>query len=405
MNDNHLHDDNDPFACFDGDDEDDNDESAIDDDSDGSHHLRNPLSAAVATTTKLIRRNEDDCGVLCFHAGTEAALLQYVKSKMMSYDASTSTVITSSSPTILLQRSTTILKHMDDFCMSRHWMMHIGSEKAAVLKTFLLECFENYWNTLGQRRKNTTTDDANNTNSTNNSSSSSTPSVAAFQLLELGTYCGYSALFFVQTLLEECVKRRRRSQYDDVHDPVEDLPSFLPLFRLTTVEVVPQHASIANELLRLAGMERFVDIVVLQQIPDETLLSTTQSFFPTITTQRLDFVFLDHDKSMYSSDLQRLEQLGYIQQGTYVAADNVVFAQIDDYREYLSSTLAAQGIVRTRLVEGQLEYSNIVEKVVQEGKDGDDTLTTKVTYASSDDRWKDGIELTVYLKDPPPVAQ
>jgi hypothetical protein len=69
----------------------------------------------------------------------------------------------------------------------------------------------------------------------------------------------------------------------------------------------------------------------------------------------IDFLFLDHDKDAYLADLQKLEQT-LIVRGTHVAADNVIFAQIDNYRTYVNA-LASQGIVNTKLVEIQLEYS------------------------------------------------
>jgi hypothetical protein len=45
-----------------------------------------------------------------------------------------------------------------------------------------------------------------------------------------------------------------------------------------------------------------------------------------------------------------------IVRGTHVAADNITFSQIDNYRIYVKA-LSAQGIVDTKLVETQLEYS------------------------------------------------
>jgi hypothetical protein len=79
-----------------------------------------------------------------------------------------------------------------------------------------------------------------------------------------------------------------------------------------------------------------------------------------------------------------------IRQGTYVAADNVVFARIDDYRSYVKH-LATNGIVETKLEETYLEYS-LPERL---GSSIDITPHQLV----------DGIEMTVYLCDPPRPTQ
>jgi len=85
------------------------------------------------------------------------------------------------------------------------------------------------------------------------------------------------------------------------------------------------------------------------------------------------------------SDLQHLEQTGWIQAGTYVAADNVIFAQIDNYREYVQ-TLSQKGIVQTRLEDAQIEYCE-PEQQQQQQQDQDNIF-------------RDGIEFTIYEKDP-----
>jgi hypothetical protein len=161
------------------------------------------------------------------------------------------------------------------------------------------------------------------------------------------------------------------------------------------VEVVENHDKVANELIALAKMKPYIEIIVnrnddlaeaLQQLPNTILGSDIDvaCINPSINTTPIPmvaFLFLYHDKSRYLSDLQCLERFSavsssstttttttstassikskrsvrLIHQGTY---DNVIFAQINDYRVYLQH-LAQLGIVQSRCQDGlYLEYSH-----------------------------------------------
>ena len=56
-------------------------------------------------------------------------------------------------------------------------------------------------------------------------------------------------------------------------------------------------------------------------------------------------------------DLKRFERSGLVRKGTRVVADNVVFAQISDYTEYVQQR-QRDGVVTTRTVLCSVEYSN-----------------------------------------------
>lgn len=260
---------NDPFACFDTDD----DEADI---------LESEL-----LVTNAPRRHADD-GVLAFHAGTEQALLTYVQNQLTSQEE---------------QTPTQVLKMIDAFCLERHWMMHVGPEKATILKSFLEQCAA-----------------AKKTNQ-------------QFILVELGTYCGYSSVMFAQTLLQM---------------------KGLSYFHIYTVEVNPKHATVAQRLIRLANLEEHITVLRLDMTTTENHL--TNLLRSNLGDSKIDLLFLDHDKDAYLSDLKRLEEAGMISRGTHVAADNVIFAQIDNYRAYINQ-LASLGVVESKLVEAQLEYS------------------------------------------------
>jgi len=196
-----------------------------------------------------------------------------------------------------------VLQAVDDFCIERHWMMHCGPEKAIILKDFLKQC-------VGAADKNHTR-----------------------KVVELGTYCGYSSIMLCKALL----------QMNEVSS-----------FHIYSVEVNPQHARVAKRLVQLAKLDQYITVLLLDTEGTESgLASLLQT---KLVDDKIDFLFLDHDKDAYLADLQRLEQARLIQTGTYVAADNVIFAQIDNYRTYMK-LLASQGVVETRLVESRLEYS------------------------------------------------
>lgn len=128
-------------------------------------------------------------------------------------------------------------------------------------------------------------------------------------------------------------------------------------FYFYSVEVVRENAQVAKELVRLAGFEKEIDILLLD--PDNETLSSLLSrriSQDVSANSQIDFLFIDHDKSLYLSDLQQLEKSNLIQQGCFVAADNVVFAFIDDYREYIAKCSQA-GILKSRLENTMLEYS------------------------------------------------
>jgi hypothetical protein len=173
-------DDDNPFACFDNDtnDQDDDDNKAgqvannknpntrlgfgvehLDSNSNSNNNNKNYHSSATAK-----RRNDNNCGVMRFHIGTESALLQHIRMKLFTESANHRSSMASIRPVDavisaslalsqqqqqqqqqqmedIIQRAERILSWMDDFSWERHWMMHIGPSKASVLERFLIECF------------------------------------------------------------------------------------------------------------------------------------------------------------------------------------------------------------------------------------------------------------------------
>ena len=292
-------DERDPFACF-GDD---------DDSVDTEHSNQSERNAATDAARHPIR--DPSCGVLAFHAGTEKSLLKHVKLEL------TERSIHSSSNGRHLSTSEMadmVLRLVDEYCLSRHWMMHVGKEKGVIIQDFLEECCQRY---LHDKTR---------------------TSGRPFIVVELGTYCGYSSILLAKTLYE-------------IGCP----------FHLFSVEVERNNVDVAIELIQLASIDRYISVLLLNsevETLSDVLKRGIQAQFPNLSCDdgsSIDFLFIDHDKTLYLSDLLQLEKSGFIRSGCFVAADNVLFARIDDYRRHMSE-LSLKNIVHTELKEAPLEY-------------------------------------------------
>ena len=327
--------DDDPFACFDSsDDESDSGEVAQEDEQQPQPIARDPGN-----------------GVLAFHAGTEVAMLHHVKSELANTQANSSNG--------KLQQAQTVLDIVDSYCLSRHWMMHVGPEKAHPLRKFINDALVQHETRTADR---------------------------SFTIVELGTYCGYSSIFIAKTILELCVEKAIDNEFS---------------FHIYSVEVVDKFAAVAKELIQLADMEDYVSVLLVKDPDaiaaavrrgeDAEAYSLSSELKSKLPRPDIDFLFVDHDKSLYLPNLQELERTHMIRQGTHVAADNVVFAQIRDYRDYMAS-LAAKGIVSTRLEDSLfVEYCQpeLGQLELQEA-----------STSKQKDMMRDGIEFSVYLQDP-----
>ncbi len=125
--------------------------------------------------------------------------------------------------------------------------------------------------------------------------------------LELGTYCGYSAL------------RIARSAPDA---------------KVFSVELAEANAQIARRIWAHAGVDDRVTCVV-GTIGDggRTLDALAGHGF---SAGNLDFMFVDHDKSSYLTDLQSVLDRGWLHRGSIVVADNVRIPGAPKYREYMN---------------------------------------------------------------------
>ncbi|KAG8597331.1 hypothetical protein GDO81_002253 [Engystomops pustulosus] len=162
-----------------------------------------------------------------------------------------------------------VLDHIDKYCSQKEWAMNVGDEKGLILDNVLKEA---------------------------------NPTTA----LEMGTYCGYSAIRIARLLK--------------------------PGGRLLTMEMEPKNAAVAKEMIKFAGVQDKVEI----------LEGTTEVIIPSLKTkygvEHADFVFIDHFGKHYTSDTKLLEEYGLLRKGSVLIADNVVYPGAPGFLEYVRTS-------------------------------------------------------------------
>jgi catechol O-methyltransferase len=127
------------------------------------------------------------------------------------------------------------------------------------------------------------------------------------RVLELGTYCGYSAL---------------------------RIAAAAPAARVFSVEFAAANAEIAHRIWAHAGVDDRVTCVV-GTIGDggRTLdaLANEHGF----SAGNLDLMFIDHDKRAYLPDLLSVMARGWLHPGSVAVADNVKLPGAPEYRDYM----------------------------------------------------------------------
>lgn len=151
---------------------------------------------------------------------------------------------------------------IDEFCY-KHWMMNLGPEKAQIVLAALRKL--------------------------------ANPKI----LVELGGYCGYSALTFAQNTPSET--------------------------QIYSVEVNEKFAGIARRILDHAGVGKKVTILVgdVQAVQDKLK-----------ALGHIDFLFIDHWKNVYLPDFKFIELLGVLHKGSVVVADNIIEPGAPDYLQH-----------------------------------------------------------------------
>ncbi|MBV9048658.1 MAG: O-methyltransferase [Solirubrobacterales bacterium] len=193
-----------------------------------------------------------------------------------------------------------VIRAIDEYCYERSFMINVGDEKGAILDRAI------------QRAR---------------------PS----KLLELGTYCGYSAL------------RTCRA-----------MPAGA---RLVSLEFNSANAIIARRMFEYAGVSDRVAVLVGTLGDGGRTIATLEAEHG-FAAGSLDFVFIDHDKSVYVSDLELIVGRGWLHPGSVVIADNVKFPGAPEYRAYLTERQDVSW--RTVEHDAHLEYQSLVKDLVLE---------------------------------------
>jgi catechol O-methyltransferase len=158
------------------------------------------------------------------------------------------------------------------------------------------------------------------------------------RVLELGTYCGYSAL---------------------------RLAVAAPAARIVSIEFSADNAAIARRILEHAGVADRVTVVI-GTLDDggKTIaaLNGAPGFAPGFAPGCIDLVFIDHAKEAYLPDLERILDQGWLRNGAVVVADNIRFPGAPEYHAYMR----AQEGKLWRSVEHQthVEYQSVIKDLV-----------------------------------------
>lgn len=130
----------------------------------------------------------------------------------------------------------------------------------------------------------------------------------SFQV-ELGGYVGYSAILFGDALRKAGGRR------------------------YWSLEANEEFASIIWSLVELAGLDDIVEIMVGLSHDSLRKLQAEEG------VSKIDMLFLDHIKPAYLPDLKLCEDLGLIQEGSFLVADNVIKPGNPPYLEYVRSSI------------------------------------------------------------------
>lgn len=195
-----------------------------------------------------------------------------------------------------------VIRVIDDFCLNRSVMINVGDEKGEILDRAV-------------RR------------------------ASPHLLLELGTYCGYSALRMARVMPAGA--------------------------RLCSIEFSPANAAIARRIWSHAGIGDQLTVVV-------GTLGDGGSTIERLRTEHgfgeetVDFVFVDHDKAAYLPDLERILEERWLHPGSIVVADNVRFPGAPQYRAHLE---AQEGNTwHTIEHDTHAEYQSLIKDLVLESE-------------------------------------
>jgi catechol O-methyltransferase len=156
--------------------------------------------------------------------------------------------------------------------------------------------------------------------------------------LELGTYCGYGALRIARAA---------------------------PNAKVVSVELAPANADNARRIWAHAGVGDRVTCVVGSVGDGGATLDELAARYE-LGPGGVDFVFLDHDKNAYLTDLQSIVDRGWLRAGAIVVADNVKLPGAPKYRAYMKQQQSLSWQTVEHKTHG--EYQSVLPDLVLESE-------------------------------------
>ncbi|KAH6687359.1 O-methyltransferase [Plectosphaerella plurivora] len=147
-------------------------------------------------------------------------------------------------------------------------------------------------------------------------------------MVEFGGYIGYSAIKFGNAVRSSGGKR------------------------YISLEGNAEYAELARKLVTLAGLDEFVEIIV----------GPISEYLAKLRERKIDVdvFFIDHDESLYASDLKLADGLGLVRKDCWVLADNIVGDRTRDYRELLGpANDDLRGLNRAQTYETSVFYFDL----------------------------------------------
>ena len=194
------------------------------------------------------------------------------------------------------------IRAIDEFCYEQSFMINVGDEKGELLDEAL-------------RR--------------------ASPQL----ILELGTYCGYSALRMARVMPEGA--------------------------RVVSVEFNAANAAIARRIWDHAGIGDQLSVVVGTLGDGGKTIETLEAEHG-FGEGSVGFAFLDHDKDVYLADLERMLERGWLGAGSIVVADNIKFPGAPDYRSFMTEHEGRAW--RTVEHKTHVEYQSLIKDLVLESE-------------------------------------
>jgi catechol O-methyltransferase len=125
--------------------------------------------------------------------------------------------------------------------------------------------------------------------------------------LEIGTYCGYSAIRIASKMTK-------------------------PDSKLICIEMNPHNYAVATAMIEHAGLSSKV-IMLRGTLSD--LDDSLEEFLIEMTAPYFDFIFMDQFKDCYLPDFLLLQDKGMLGKGTGIVAESIGSAEAQNYHNYL----------------------------------------------------------------------